>query len=114
VPYHFFPLSGTVRKIPRSCLSRRWIEARIEGIVGMGAIEQLASASLAALFSIGMLIASHAFMDYRSSRNPTVSVLQPIREFTVSARRSIGQGFDSQGFDSQSFGGRFAGFDGVL
>ena len=60
----------------------------------MGAIDQLACASVAALFSIGMLIASHAFMEYRSSRSPALSVVQPIRMLTDNARMSIGRGFD--------------------
>jgi hypothetical protein len=67
----------------------------------MGAIDQLACASLAALFSIGMLIASHVFMEYRSTRSQTVSAVQPLRQVTDSARISIGQGFQG-------------GFDGVL
>ena len=60
----------------------------------MGAIDQLASASLAALFSIGMLIASHVFMEYRSSRTPAVSVAEPIRLLTDNAKISISRGFD--------------------
>jgi hypothetical protein len=60
----------------------------------MGAIDQLACASVAALFSIGMLIASHAFMEYRSSRSPALSVVQPIRMLTDNAPMSIGRGFD--------------------
>jgi hypothetical protein len=73
----------------------------IEGIGGMGAIDQLACASLAALFSVGMLIASHVFVEYRSSRSPTIGVFQPISLLTDNARRSIGQGLAG-------------GFDGVL
>jgi hypothetical protein len=55
----------------------------------MGAIDQLVSASLTALFSIGMLIASHVFIEYRSARNPAVGVIQPIRLITDNARMSI-------------------------
>ena len=60
----------------------------------MGAIDQLASASLAVLFSIGLLIASHVFIEYRSSRSPTVSVVQPIRLLTGDGRVSFTRGFD--------------------
>ena len=60
----------------------------------MGAIDQLACASVAALFSIGMLLASHAFMEYRSTRSPALSVVQPIRLLTDNARISIERGFD--------------------
>ena len=60
----------------------------------MGAIDQLACASVAALFSIGMLIASHAFMEHWSTRSPTLSVVQPIRLLTDNARMSISRGFD--------------------
>jgi hypothetical protein len=34
----------------------------------MGAVHQLMSASLAAVFAIGMLVAAHLFTEYRSSR----------------------------------------------
>jgi hypothetical protein len=60
----------------------------------MGAIDQLVSASLAALFSIGMLIASHAFIEYRSARSPAVNAIQPIRLFSHGARIPDGPGFD--------------------
>ena len=60
----------------------------------MGAIDQLASASLAALFSVGMLIASHIFMEYRSARSPTVNVVQPIRLLSDNVRMSTNRGFD--------------------
>jgi hypothetical protein len=60
----------------------------------MGAIEQLASASLAALFSIGMLIASHIFMEYRLNRSPTISVVEPARLLSDNVRRSISRGYN--------------------
>jgi hypothetical protein len=66
----------------------------IEGIAGMGTIDQLASASLAALFSIGMLIASHVFMEYRSARSLTVGVVQPISLLSDNVRISTNRGFD--------------------
>jgi hypothetical protein len=59
----------------------------------MGAIEQVACASLAALFSIGMLIASHIFVEYRSTRGPSANVVEPVRLLSDTARRSVGQGF---------------------
>jgi hypothetical protein len=40
----------------------------------MGAVHQLLSALLAAIFSIGMLLSAHLFTDYRSSREAPVSV----------------------------------------
>jgi hypothetical protein len=69
---------------------RTWIE----GIAGMGLVDQVASASLAALFSIGMLIASHVFMEYRSARGPSVGVVQPIRLLSDNVRLSTSRGFD--------------------
>ena len=60
----------------------------------MGALEQLASASLAALFSVGMLIGSHIFMEYRLNRSPIVSVIQPAHLLSDNVRRSIGRGYN--------------------
>lgn len=37
---------------------------------GVGAMHQLASASLAALFSVVLFVTAHLFIDYRSARSP--------------------------------------------
>jgi hypothetical protein len=45
------------------------------------AVHQLASASLTALFSVGMLIAAHFFMQYQSARVPSLNahtIIAPI------------------------------------
>jgi hypothetical protein len=44
----------------------------------MGAIHQLASASLAAAFLIGMVIAAHLFVEYRAAKSPAIWVVAPI------------------------------------
>jgi hypothetical protein len=62
-------------------------------IVGMGAIDQLASASLAAVFSIAMLITAHLFIDYRSAKTDAISIGLPSC-FGVGARTSMCRGFD--------------------
>jgi hypothetical protein len=40
----------------------------------MGTIHQLMSASVAAAFSIGMLLAAHLFTEYRSSREALITI----------------------------------------
>ncbi len=46
------------------------------------AVHQLASASLTALFSIGMLIAAHLFMQHQSARTTSIirthAMIEPI------------------------------------
>jgi len=42
------------------------------------AVHQLASASVATAFSIGMIFAAHLFTEYRSSRMPAVSIARPL------------------------------------
>lgn len=59
----------------------------------MGAIDQLASASLAAVFSIAMLITAHLFIDYRSAKTDAISIGLPSC-FGVGARTSMCRGFD--------------------
>jgi hypothetical protein len=41
----------------------------------MGAMHQLMSASVAAVFSIGLMLAAHLFTEYRSSREASITVL---------------------------------------
>jgi hypothetical protein len=43
----------------------------------MGAVHQLMSASLAAVFSIGMLVSAHLFIEYRSSREAPAWISRP-------------------------------------
>lgn len=43
----------------------------------MGFMHQLASATLAALFSIAMLFAAHCFTEYRAVRNPAIAAVPP-------------------------------------
>ena len=70
--YHFFPIIGTKPSNqgfspegnPRDCG---------RGSEDMGATHQIASASLAALFSIGLLVTAHLFMEYRSARSPAIT-----------------------------------------
>jgi len=40
----------------------------------MGAMHQLISASVAAAFSIGMMLAAHLFTEYRSSREALITI----------------------------------------
>ena len=40
----------------------------------MGAIHQLMSVSVAAAFSIGMMLAAHLFTEYRSSREALIMI----------------------------------------
>lgn len=44
----------------------------------MGAMHQLMSASVAAAFSIGMLLSAHLFTEYRSSREALIKVTPPL------------------------------------
>jgi hypothetical protein len=44
----------------------------------MGSVHQLASASLAAAFSIGLLVTTHLFIEYRSAKNPAIAIVQSI------------------------------------
>jgi hypothetical protein len=55
------------------------------------AVHQVASASVAALFSIGMFLAAHLFTEYRSSRMPAITIIQP----SVAA---VGRAADSGSF----------------
>jgi hypothetical protein len=41
------------------------------------AVNQVASASVAAMFSIGMFLAAHLFTEYRSSRMPAITIIKP-------------------------------------
>jgi hypothetical protein len=43
-------------------------------MVKMGAMHQLMSASVAAAFSIAMMLAAHLFTEYRSSREALITV----------------------------------------
>ena len=42
------------------------------------AVHQLASASLAVAFSVGMVFGAHLFTEYRSNRTPPVAMVQPV------------------------------------
>jgi hypothetical protein len=42
----------------------------------MGAMQQWISASLAAVFSAGMLLSAHLFTEYRSSRQMPITISQ--------------------------------------
>jgi hypothetical protein len=42
----------------------------------MGALHQLASASLVAAFSIGLFVAAQLFNEYRSARSPAVTFVE--------------------------------------
>jgi hypothetical protein len=45
----------------------------------MGGVHQLASASLAAAFSLILLVTAHLFIEHRSAKNPTIiAVVHPI------------------------------------
>ena len=46
--------------------------------VEMGGVHQLASASLAAAFSILLLVTTHLFIGYQSAKNPAIAVVHPI------------------------------------
>jgi hypothetical protein len=41
------------------------------------AVHQVASASVAAVFSMSMLLAAHFFTEYRSSRMPAITLVRP-------------------------------------
>jgi hypothetical protein len=43
----------------------------------MGAVHQLMSASLAAVFFVGILLSAHLFTEYRSSREVPFAVTRP-------------------------------------
>jgi hypothetical protein len=60
----------------------------------MGAIHQLASASLAAVFSIGMLMTAHLFIEHRSARSAAISAAQPVCLYNSGAHAGICRGFD--------------------
>ncbi len=40
----------------------------------MGAMHQLMSASVAAAFSVGMMLAAHLFTEYRTSREAPITI----------------------------------------
>lgn len=42
----------------------------------MGAMHQLASASLVAAFSIGLLVTAQLFNEYRSARGPAITFVE--------------------------------------
>jgi hypothetical protein len=44
----------------------------------MGGVHQLASASLAAAFSLILLVTAHLFIEHRSAKNPAIAVAHPI------------------------------------
>jgi hypothetical protein len=44
----------------------------------MGGVHQLASASLAAAFSILLLVTTHLFIEHRSARSPAIAIVRPI------------------------------------
>src|ERR1700744_673894 len=48
------------------------------GWIRMGAMHQLMSASVAAAFSIGMLLAAHLFTEYRSSREAPIAIVSSL------------------------------------
>jgi hypothetical protein len=50
----------------------------------MGAMHQLISASVAAAFSIGMMLAAHVFTEYRSSQQTLTTVI-PSRQAVSTA-----------------------------
>ncbi len=68
--YHFFPQIGT--KTQRSGFASH----ESKEFDGVGAMHQLASASLAALFSVALFVTAHFFIDYRSARSPAFTFVE--------------------------------------
>ena len=60
----------------------------------MGAIHQIASASLAAVFSVGMLMMAHLFIEHRSARSLAISTAPSVCLRDGGAHASICRGFD--------------------
>ena len=77
---HFFPNEGT--KGSEAALRSRPLEET------MRAFHQFASASLVGLFGAMLIIASHLFAEYRSTKRPS---------FTIAVTRSLGVPINERG-----------------